>query len=81
MPFMHLPIFHLHSQKFLKKDLNIKLTNQPDMAETITIPKEEYEDLLEEVGILRNKGMMDAIMESDKAREKGIKTWELKIHK
>ncbi len=51
------------------------------MAETITIPKEEYEDLLEEVGILRNKGMIDAIIESDKAKEKDIKTWELRVHK
>lgn len=50
------------------------------MAETITIPKEEYEELLEEVGILRNKDMMEAIRESDEAKEKGIKTWELKTH-
>ena len=48
------------------------------MAETITIPKEEYEKLLEEVGILRNKKMMEAIKESDEAKEKGVKTWELK---
>jgi PHD/YefM family antitoxin component YafN of YafNO toxin-antitoxin module len=48
------------------------------MAETVTIPKEEYEGLLEEVGILRNKEMMDAVRESDEAKEKGIKTWELK---
>ena len=51
------------------------------MIETITIPKEEYEELLEEVGILRNKEMMEAIRESDKEKEKGIKTWELKTHK
>ena len=44
----------------------------------ITIPKEEYEELLEEVGILRNKEMMKAIKESDEAKEKGVKTWELK---
>ena len=48
------------------------------MSETITIPKQEYEELLEEVGILRNKGMMDSIKESDEAKEKGVKTWELK---
>jgi len=48
------------------------------MAETVTIPKEEYEGLLEEVGILRNKEMMEAIKESDEAKEKRIKTWELK---
>ena len=51
------------------------------MAETVTIPKEEYEELLEEVGILRNKEMMEAIKESDEAKEKGTKTWELKTHK
>ena len=51
------------------------------MTETITIPKQEYEELLEEVGILRNKGMMEAIRESDEAKEKGTKTWELKTHK
>ena len=50
------------------------------MAETVTIPKEEYEELLEEVGILRNKEMVDAIKESDEAKEKGVKTWELKTH-
>ena len=51
------------------------------MPELITIPKEEYEELLEEVGILRNKEMMEAIVESDEAKKKGIKTWELKTHK
>jgi hypothetical protein len=48
------------------------------MAETVTIPKEEYEELLEEVGILRNKDMVGSIKESDEAKEKGVKTWELK---
>ncbi len=47
--------------------------------ETITIPKKEYEDLLKEVGILRDSKMMEAIKDSDKAKIKGIKTWELKI--
>jgi len=51
------------------------------MAETITIPKEEYEKLLEEVGILRNKEMMEAIKESDEAKNRGVKTWELNAHK
>jgi PHD/YefM family antitoxin component YafN of YafNO toxin-antitoxin module len=45
--------------------------------EMIQIPKKEYEELLEEVGILRNKEMMEAIRESDAAKEKGVKTWEL----
>jgi hypothetical protein len=44
----------------------------------VQIPKKEYEELLEEVGILRNKDIMDAIKESDKAKKNGIRTWELK---
>jgi len=46
--------------------------------EMIEIPKKEYEELMEEVGILRNKEMMEAIRESDEAKKKGTKTWELK---
>ena len=48
--------------------------------EMIQIPKKEYEELLEEVGILRNPEMAEAIRESDEAKKKGIKTWELKTH-
>lgn len=48
--------------------------------EMIQIPKKEYEELLEEVGILRNKEMMEAIKESDEAKKKDVKTWELKTH-
>ncbi len=47
--------------------------------EMVQIPKKDYELLLEEVGILRNKSMMDAIAESDEAKKKGVKTWELKV--
>ena len=47
--------------------------------EMVTIAKKEYEELLEEVGILRNHDMMDAIKESDEAKKKGVKTWELKF--
>lgn len=47
--------------------------------ETVTISKKEYEELLEEVGILRNSRMMEAVKESDNAKKKGEKTWELKI--
>ena len=46
--------------------------------ETVIIPKKEYEELLEEVGILRNSKMMDAIKESDEAKKRGVKSWELK---
>ena len=48
--------------------------------EMVQIPKREYEELLEEVGILRNPEMMEAIRESDEAKKKGVKTWELKDH-
>ncbi len=47
--------------------------------ETVTIPKKEYNELLEEVGILRDSKMMGAIKESDEAKKKGVKTWELDI--
>ena len=46
----------------------------------VQIPKKEYEDLLEEVGILRNPEMMEAIRESDEAKKKGVKAWKLKTH-
>ena len=48
--------------------------------EMVQIPKREYEALLEEVGILRNPEMMAAIKESDEAKKKDVKTWELKSH-
>jgi len=48
-------------------------------AETICISKEEYELLIEEVGILRNPKMAEAIEESDKAKSKGVKTWKLNV--
>ena len=47
--------------------------------ETITISRKEYEELLEEVGILRDSQMMGTIKDSDKAKKKGVKTWELKF--
>ena len=48
--------------------------------EMVQIPKKEYEELLEEIGILRNQEMIESIKESDEAKKKGVKTWELKIH-
>ncbi len=48
--------------------------------EMVQIPKREYEELLEELGVLRNKEVAAAIKESDEAKDKGIKTWELKTH-
>lgn len=48
--------------------------------EMVQISKKEYEDLLEEVGILRNPEMVDAICESDEAKKKGVKTWKLRTH-
>lgn len=49
-------------------------------TETVTISREEYEQLLEEVGILRNKEMKEAIEESDAAKRQGVKTWKLNLH-
>jgi len=49
-------------------------------TETVTISREEYELLLEEVGILRNREMKEAIEESDVAKKQGIKTWKLNLH-
>lgn len=45
--------------------------------EMVQITKKEYEELLEEVGILRNVEIMEAIKESDDAKKKGIKTCTL----
>ncbi|MBS3065062.1 MAG: hypothetical protein J4451_01010 [DPANN group archaeon] len=45
--------------------------------EMIQISRKEYESLLEEVGILRNAKIMEAIKDSDKAKKKGVKTWDL----
>jgi len=47
--------------------------------EMVQIPKKEYEALLEEIGILRNAEMMAAIKESNEAKKKDVKTWELKV--
>ena len=47
--------------------------------ETVCILKEEYDLLLEEVGILRNPKMAEAIEESNTAKVKSIKTWKLKL--
>ncbi len=47
--------------------------------EMVTIPKEEYELLLEEVGILRNQEILKAIKENDAAKSLGVKTWKLQV--
>lgn len=65
---------------FIQTFKNIKLLHYFMKQEMIQIPRKEYENLLEEVGILRNPEMMEAIRESDEAKKKGIKTWELKTH-
>lgn len=46
----------------------------------IQVSKKEYEELLEEVGILRNPDMMEAIEENNRAKQEGVKTWELNTH-
>ncbi len=47
--------------------------------EMVTIPRKEYQELLEEVGILHDFEMMAAIHESDEAKKKGIKTWGIHV--
>ena len=46
--------------------------------EMVQITKKEYQELLEEVGILRNPEMMEAIRESDEAKRNCVKTWKLR---
>lgn len=48
-------------------------------AEMISIPRREYEELLEEVGILRNNEMVNAIKESDDAKRRGKPTRKLHL--
>ena len=43
----------------------------------VSIPRKVYEELLEEVGIVRNKKIMEAVEDSDNAKKKGVKTWKL----
>ena len=62
-----------------KRFKNIRALKMSMKQETVIISKKEYEELLEEVGILRNFEMMQAIKESYEAKKKGVKTWELKI--
>ncbi len=45
--------------------------------EMVHIPKKEYDELLEELGIIRNGEMMEAIRENDDAKKKGVKTWKI----
>ena len=48
-------------------------------SEMITIPKEEYDALLEEVGILRDSDMMQAIHENETAKKAGVTPWEIQL--
>lgn len=50
-------------------------------TDMIKISRKIYEELLEEVGILRNPEMMEAIDDSAKAKKKGVKSWELDIQR
>jgi len=45
--------------------------------EMIQVPRKKFEELLEEVGIVRNPDMMEAIKESKEAEAKGVKGWEI----
>jgi len=44
-----------------------------------SIPIEVYEALKEEIEILSNKEMREAIEESEKAERDGVKSWEFYI--
>ena len=46
-------------------------------TDMVKIPRKMYEELLEEVGILRNPEMMNTINDSIEAKRKGVKSWEL----
>ena len=46
--------------------------------ETITIPKKLYEQMKEELGIIRDEELMEDLKESERAKEEGIEPWELK---
>lgn len=48
-------------------------------VEMVTIPKEEYDALREEVGILKNSSMMCAIRESEEAKKAGVTPWEIQL--
>ena len=62
-----------------KKFIKLVIVGSSMKQETVTISKKEYKELLEEVGILRNSKMMEAVKESDEAKKRGVKTWELKL--
>ncbi len=46
---------------------------------SVTMSRAEYKRSLDEVGILRNPALAEAIEDSDKAKSKGVKTWKLKV--
>ena len=46
----------------------------------VRVPLKVFEELLEEVGILRNPEIMKAIAESDEAKANSVKTWDLNSH-
>lgn len=45
--------------------------------ETVTIPKKEYERMLEEIGISRDENVMDSIEQNEEAKINGVRTWDL----
>jgi len=64
----------------LINNINIVETHYRPMAqEMVTIPKKEYDELLEEVGILRNSDMMEAIKDGLEAEAQGTKPWKLQL--
>ena len=47
--------------------------------ETITVSKKAYEELLEEIGILRNPEMMKQVEESAELKRKGVKPFKINV--
>ena len=45
--------------------------------EMVSIPKEVFEALREEIEILSNPDVMDSIRQNEDAKKQGVKTWDL----
>ena len=45
--------------------------------EMVSIPREVYEALKEEIEILSNKEMREAIRENEEAKKSGVKSWKI----
>jgi len=68
-------------KKSYTKSYKPHFLNKNMEQEMVSIPKKEYEELLEELGIVRNPELMAAIKENEEAKKMGVKTWKLQSHK